>query len=74
MYAVVGFDTYEPVFDVVAYSATIGGGVIMAVLYGVEIYLGRADTATPTAKLAALFSVLCWVTVAAGGRWIGFGG
>jgi hypothetical protein len=46
----------------------------MAVLYGAEIYLGRADTATPTAKLAALFSVLCWVTVAAGGRWIGFGG
>lgn len=74
MYAVVGFDTYEPVYDVVAYSATIGGGVIMAVLYGVEIYLGRADAATPTAKLAALFSVLCWVTVAAGGRWIGFGG
>ena len=24
------------------------------------------------AKLIALFSVLAWVTVAAGGRWIGF--
>jgi hypothetical protein len=38
-----------------------------------EIYKGKSDEATPTAKLIALFSVLCWVTVAAGGRWIGFG-
>lgn len=72
MYWIVGFDTYEPVYDTVAFTATISGGLIMAALYAVEIWLGRADAATPTAKLVALFSVLCWVTVAAGGRWIGF--
>jgi hypothetical protein len=72
MYAVVGFDTYEPMYDTVAYSVTIAGALIMAALYGVEIWLGRAEAASPTAKLVALFSVLCWVTVAAGGRWVGF--
>ena len=72
MYAVVGFDTYEPVFDTVAYSVTVAGSLIMVALYAAEIWLGKADEATPTAKLVALFSVLCWVTVAAGGRWIGF--
>jgi hypothetical protein len=72
MYWIVGFDTYEPVFDTVAFSVTIASGLIMAALYAVEIWLGRSDAATPTAKLVALFSVLCWVTVAAGGRWIGF--
>lgn len=68
----VGFDTYEPMYDMVAYSVTIAGALIMAALYGVEIWLGRAEAASPTAKLVALFSVLCWVTVAAGGRWVGF--
>lgn len=72
MYAVVGFDTYEPVFDTVAYSVTVAGSLIMVALYAAEIWLGKADEATPTAKLVALFSVLCWVTVAAGGRWVGF--
>lgn len=72
MYAIVGFDTYEPVFDTVAYSVTIAGSLIMVALYAAEIWLGKADEATPTAKLVALFSVLCWVTVAAGGRWVGF--
>ncbi len=72
MYAIVGFDTYEPVFDTVAYSVTVAGSLIMVALYAAEIWLGKADEATPTAKLVALFSVLCWVTVAAGGRWVGF--
>ena len=74
MYWIVGFDTYEPIFDTVAFSVNIAGALIMVALYGAEIYLGRAEEATPTAKLIALFSLLAWVTVAAGGRWVGFGG
>ncbi len=73
MYWIVGFDTFDPLYDVISYYVTIAGTLVMAVLYGVEIYLGKSDEASPTAKLVALFSLLCWVTVAAGGRWIGFG-
>ena len=73
MYWIVGFDTFDPLYDQISYYVTIAGAVVMAGLYALEIYKGKSDEATPTAKLIALFSVLCWVTVAAGGRWIGFG-
>lgn len=72
MYAVVGFDSFEPSYGNISQIITIIAGLIMIALFGVEIYLGRAESATPTAKLVALFAILCWVTVAAGGRWIGF--
>jgi len=73
MYWIVGFDTFDPLYDQISYYVTIAGAVVMAGLYAFEIYTGKSDEATPTAKLIALFSMLCWVTVAAGGRWIGFG-
>lgn len=72
MYWIVGFNTYEPVFDDISRWLTIIGAFVFAGLFGYEVYAGRAEPATPTAKLIALFSVLTWVTVAAGGRWIGF--
>lgn len=72
MYWIVGFNTYETVYDEVSRAVTLVGGLIMGGLYAAEIYLGRAEASTPTAKLLSLFCVLCWVTVAAGGRWIGF--
>ena len=47
-------------------------GLLLVGLFGYEIYEGKAEPATPLAKVIALFSILSWVTVAAGGRWIGF--
>lgn len=72
MYWIVGFNTYEPLYDDISRWITFAGAVVFAGLFGWEVYQGRAEAATPTAKLLALFSVLMWVTVAAGGRWIGF--
>jgi hypothetical protein len=72
MYWIVGFNSGEPIYSTISQTLTIIAGLIMIVLFGVEVYFGRAESATPTAKLVALFTVLCWITVAAGGRWIGF--
>jgi len=72
MYWIVGFNTYEPQYDDIARWLTLAGAVAFAGLFGYEVYAGRAEPSSPTAKLIALFSVLTWVTVAAGGRWIGF--
>lgn len=72
MYWIVGFNTYEPLYDDISRWITVAGAVAFFALFGWEVYKGRAEAATPTAKLIALFSVLTWVTVAAGGRWIGF--
>ena len=72
MYWIVGFNTYEPVFDDISRWLTVIGAIVFAALFGYEVYQGRKEASTPTVKLIALFSVLMWVTVAAGGRWIGF--
>jgi hypothetical protein len=72
MYWIVGFNTYEPVFDEISRAIMIAAILIMIGLFGFELYKGKADAATPLARLIALFSILTWVTVAAGGRWIGF--
>ncbi len=72
MYWVVGFNTYEPVYDEISRNIMIAATLIMIGLFGWEMYKGRADAASPLARLIALFSILTWVTVAAGGRWIGF--
>jgi hypothetical protein len=72
MYSIVGFNSMEPIYSTISQIITTIAGLTMIVLFGVEVYLGRAESATPTARLVALFTVLCWITVAAGGRWIGF--
>lgn len=72
MYWIVGFNTYEPVFDEISRYIMIAATLIMIGLFGYELYKGKADAATPLARLIALFSILTWFTVAAGGRWIGF--
>ena len=72
MYWIVGFNTYEPVYDEISRGIMIAATLIMIALFGFEMYKGKADAATPLARLIALFSILTWVTVAAGGRWIGF--
>lgn len=72
IYWIVGFNTYEPVFDDISREITIAGAVIFAGLFGWEIWKGRDEATPATVKLIAMFSVLTWVTVAAGGRWIGF--
>lgn len=72
MYWIVGFNTYEPLYDEISRAIVIVSAIVLAGLFGWEIYKGKADAASPLAKLIALFSVLTWFTVAAGGRWIGF--
>jgi len=72
MYWIVGFNTYETLYDEISRYVLIASALVLMGLYGWEIYKGKADAATPLAKLIALFSVLTWFTVAAGGRWIGF--
>jgi len=72
MYWIVGFNTYEPVYDDISRSITLIGALAFGGLFGWEIYQSREEASTPIAKLVAMFSVLTWVTVAAGGRWIGF--
>lgn len=72
MYWIVGFNTYERLYDEISRAIVIVSAIVLAGLFGWEIYKGKADAASPLAKLIALFSVLTWFTVAAGGRWIGF--
>lgn len=72
MYWIVGFNTYEPVYDEISRGITIVGALVFAALFGWEIWKGREQAVPATVHLIAMFSVLTWVTVAAGGRWIGF--
>ncbi len=72
MYWIVGFNTYEPVYDEISRGITIAGAAVFAALFGWEIWKGRDQATLATVQLIAMFSVLTWVTVAAGGRWIGF--
>jgi hypothetical protein len=72
LYWIVGFNNYDQIFLDLSKWSMIVGSVLLLGLYGYEMYAGRAEAASPLAKMIALFSVLAWVTVAAGGRWIGF--
>ena len=71
-YWIVGFNNYDQIFLDLSKWSMIIGSILLLGLYGFEIAAGKAEASTPVAKLIALFSVLAWVTVAAGGRWIGF--
>jgi hypothetical protein len=76
MYWIVGFNVgYDPSeqiwIDISMYAVLAGLAVVIALL-AYELYKGRAGAAGPPARLIAFFSILAWITVAAGGRWIGF--
>jgi hypothetical protein len=72
MYFLVGFDNPDQLWqDISKYSLIIGSLVLIGLL-AYEIFVGKAETGSKLAKLIALCSILTWVTVAAGGRWIGF--
>ena len=71
MYFVVGLDNQEQVFlDITKYATMAAAGLLVALL-GFEVFTGKAQPASPLARIIALFSILSWVTVAAAGRWIG---
>jgi hypothetical protein len=72
IYWIVGFNNYDQIYSDLSGWSMIVGTVLLFALFGYEMYAGRAEAASPLAKMIALFSVLAWVTVAAGGRWIGF--
>jgi hypothetical protein len=72
IYWAVGFNNYDQIYLDLSKWSMIVGSVLLLGLYGFEIAGGKAEASSPAAKLIALFSVLAWVTVAAGGRWIGF--
>jgi hypothetical protein len=72
MYFVVGFDNPDQVYLEICRWALIVASLLLAGLLGFEIFTGHAGAASPLARTIAIFSFLTWVTVAAGGRWIGF--
>lgn len=71
-YFFIGLDNDTLQFFLVTKIFVIIGAVVITGLIGFEIFTGSAQPASPLARLIALFSILSWVTVAAGGRWIGF--
>ncbi len=73
MYWMVGFNSYDQIYlDISMWSMIIGLLVVLALIFLEIQQKDRVDSATPVARLIAVFSFLTWVTVAAGGRWIGF--
>ncbi len=73
MYWIVGFNSYDQIYlDISMYAMIIGLIVVLALIFLEIRQKDRVDSATPLARLIAVFSFLTWVTVAAGGRWIGF--
>jgi len=46
--------------------------IILAVLLALQIGRKGPDAPGAFARMIAVFSILSWITVAAGGRWIGF--
>ncbi len=51
MFLFVGFNTYEDVYNMAARYITIASAVVLAALYGWEIYKGKAEGGTPLARL-----------------------
>lgn len=73
MYWIVGFNSYDQIYlDISMWSMIVGLLVVLTLIFLEISRKDRVDSATPTARLIAVFSFLTWVTVAAGGRWIGF--
>lgn len=72
MYFIVGFDNLDQVWQDVCRWALVAASLLLIGLLSFEIFTGKAEASSPLARLIAVFSILSWVTVAAGGRWIGF--
>ena len=71
MYFVVGMDNADAFPTDMSRYSLIAGAIALVALLGFEISKGEGGSA-PLTRVIALFSILCWVTVAAAGRWIGF--
>lgn len=71
MYFVVGLDNQDQIFLDISKYATMTAAVVLVGLLGFEVFKGKAEPASPLARIIAVFSILTWVTVAAAGRWIG---
>jgi hypothetical protein len=72
MYFIVGFDNLDEIWAEVCRWALVASSLLLIGLLSFEIFTGHAGAASPLARTIAIFSFLTWVTVAAGGRWIGF--
>jgi hypothetical protein len=72
MYFVVGMNNYDQIYLTISVWAMIAASLILGALLIWELYGMRGDAPGNLTRLVALFSILSWVTVAAGGRWIGF--
>jgi hypothetical protein len=72
VYAMVGFDNSDQVYQDLSRWGVVGASVIIAILLGLQITRANTDAPGPFARAIAVFSILSWITVAAGGRWIGF--
>ncbi|MEP7209750.1 MAG: DUF6644 family protein [Alphaproteobacteria bacterium] len=71
MYFIVGLDNQDQIWLDVSKYATMAAAALLVGLLGFEVFTGKAQPASPLARIIALFSILSWVTVAAAGRWIG---
>lgn len=67
----VGYEESEQIYIDISMYAVIAALVVVIALLAWELRKGRADAASPQARMIALFSLLAWITVATGGRWIG---
>lgn len=72
LYAIVGFDNGDPIYLDVSRWGVVGASVVVASLLALQIRKVGAGAPDAYARSIAVFSILSWITVAAGGRWIGF--
>jgi len=72
VYAMVGFDNGDKVYQDLSRWGVVGASIIIAGLLGLQITRANSGAPGPFARAIAVFSILSWITVAAGGRWIGF--
>jgi hypothetical protein len=73
IYWIAGFNSYDQIYlDISMWAMIIGLVVVLALIFLELREKDRDDSATPVARLNEVISFLTWVTVAAGGRSIGF--
>jgi hypothetical protein len=72
VYAVVGFDNGDQIYQDLSKWGVAIASIVIAVFLGLQVSRAGSDAPGPFARAIAVFSILSWITVAAGGRWIGF--